>query len=243
MLWSDTYVQDDISWDTGANEGCNTLSQTASRPSLHWSDVPATAWLDKIVLDKGINEGCKTRLLTTCLPSVDGMLFPPFRFLVPTFWPAFLGMFTFAIAERWGERFLLWNNFKNSFRTPIASAAAKVCEHILYVAQFVHPLSHCTLPVLRETSTERGSRDDRLWTMTRTGTEGSLPSLGGTFHTADWSLTVVMALLNIPFSTGNGISIMWEFSAAMDKHFSVACLCCSVTSKRIRHRHRKEFFL
>jgi len=36
-----------------------------------------------MVLDKGMNEGCKTRLRTTCLPSVDGLLLPPFRFLVP----------------------------------------------------------------------------------------------------------------------------------------------------------------
>ena len=110
---------------------------------------------------------------------------------------AFLGMFTFAIAERLGERFLVLNQFRDSFRAPVFSAAAKVCEHRLYVAQFAHPLSHCTFPVLKKTKTERGSRDDRLWTMKWTGAEGSLPSLDGTFHTADGSLHVVAALLNI----------------------------------------------
>ena len=64
---------------------------------------------------------------------------------------SFLGMFTFAIAERLGERFLLFNQFRNSFRTPVFSAAAKVCEHMLYAAQLAHPLSHYTFPVLRVT--------------------------------------------------------------------------------------------
>ena len=140
MFWSEAKVpstggHDVTALDTDANEGCHTWLQTRGLPSLLWSDVPGTVGFEETVLLKGSNAGCKTRLRTICLPSVNVLLLPPFRFLVPTFLPAFFGMFTFAIAERLGERLLPLNQFKfrNSLRTPIFSAAAKVCEHILFL--------------------------------------------------------------------------------------------------------------
>ena len=66
--------------------------QGVDLPSLLWSDVPGTVGFEETVLLMGSNAGCKTRLRTTCLPSVNVLLLPPFRFLVPTFSPAFFGM-------------------------------------------------------------------------------------------------------------------------------------------------------
>lgn len=77
----------------------------------------------------------------------------------------------------------------------------------------------------------------------RLGLRGHFLHLVAHCQTADWLSTVMAALWNIPLSTGNRISIMWAFLAAMDKDFSVACLLfCHSMSKRIRHWRGKEFF-